>query len=207
MMLFTPRPHDLLWLKDGAWPEAIRENWVAQQWNNRLPLVVRRDVNSDGRIPIGVRGNTREQRAAGWIKVDTLTRRVAPEMLADRHALRNSPFIAQLPVQAALSLAEQHWAWQWGITGSTGYALATGIPVLHADSDLDLLIRAPDALPRDALLQWQAQLMTLPCRADTQVETPYGAFALNEWLRTGRVLLKTERGPRLTDSPWSSETP
>nr|VUD28377.1 phosphoribosyl-dephospho-CoA transferase [Raoultella sp. NCTC 9187] len=30
----------------------------------------------------------------------------------------------------------------------------------------------------------------LPCRTDTQIETPFGAFALNEWLREGRVLLK-----------------
>jgi phosphoribosyl-dephospho-CoA transferase len=45
----------------------------------------------------------------------------------------------------------------------------------------------------------------LPCRADTQVETPYGAFALNEWLRDGRALLKTSRGARLTAAPWHRE--
>ncbi|MFP2008500.1 phosphoribosyl-dephospho-CoA transferase MdcG domain-containing protein [Klebsiella pneumoniae] len=42
-------------------------------------------------------------------------------------------------------------------------------------------------------------------RADTQVETPYGAFALNEWLRDGRALLKTSRGARLTATPWHRE--
>ncbi|MDU7867214.1 MAG: malonate decarboxylase holo-[acyl-carrier-protein] synthase, partial [Pantoea sp.] len=49
------------------------------------------------------------------------------------------------------------------------------------------------------------QTEKLPCRVDTQVETPLGAFALNEWLREGRVLLKTATGPRLTASAWSRD--
>lgn len=51
-----------------------------------------------------------------------------------------------------------------GITGSTGYALATGIPVIHADSDLDLLIRAPHPVSPDAFAAWQAQLSRALCR-------------------------------------------
>ena len=78
-------------------------------------------------------------------------------------------------------------------------------PVLHAASDLDLLIRAPQPLDREALLEWQTRVAQLPCRADTRVETPYGAFALNEWLRDGRALLKTSRGARLTATPWHRE--
>lgn len=77
-----------------------------------------------------------------------------------------------------------------GITGSTGYALATGIPVIHADSDLDLLIRAPRTVSPEAFTDWQAQLNRALCRADTQVDTPEGGFALAEWLRDGKTLLK-----------------
>ena len=41
-------------------------------------------------------------------------------------------------------------------------------------------------------------------RIDMQVETPFGAFALREWLRTGgAVLLKTSHGPVLTNDAWS----
>ncbi|WP_277269132.1 malonate decarboxylase holo-ACP synthase, partial [Pantoea septica] len=98
------------------------------------------------------------------------------------------------------------WPWRWGVTGSVGYALATSIPVLHPGSDLDLTIRAPQPLARDLLQQWQAQTESLPCRVDTQVETPSGAFALSEWLRDGRALVKTAAGPVLTASPWSRET-
>ena len=60
-------------------------------------------------------------------------------------------------------------------------------------------------LTGDELRQWQTQVAKLPCRADTQIETPFGAFALNEWLRDGHVLLKTSRGARLTTTPWHRE--
>ena len=50
------------------------------------------------------------------------------------------------------------------------YRLRAGnrIPVLHAASDLDLLIRAPQPLDREALLEWQTRVAQLPCRADTR---------------------------------------
>ena len=146
-----------------------------------------------------------EQRAAGWVQARNIVRSVTPEMLVDREVLLHSPFVSQPPVQGAIALTLHRWPWGWGVTGSTGYALATEIPVLHAASDLDLLIRAPQPLDREALLEWQTRVAQLPCRADTQVETPYGAFALNEWLRDGRALLKTSRGARLTATPWHRE--
>lgn len=205
-MTYAPRPHDLLWLNAAADLLNVKADWVAAQWRPGLPVVVRRDVNDRGEIPVGVRGMKREQRAAGWVKPGAVRRTVTPEMLADRQRLLHSPFVSQPPVQGAITLTTFAWPWQWGITGSTGYALATEIPVLHADSDLDLLIRAPAPLTDDELRQWQAQVEKLPCRADTQVETPFGAFALNEWLREGRVLLKTAAGPRLTASPWHRES-
>ena len=42
-------------------------------------------------------------------------------------------------------------------------------------------------------------------RLEAGCSAPVGAFALNEWLRDGRVLLKTSRGARLTASPWNRE--
>lgn len=204
-MTSTLRPHDLIWLNARDALEETTESWVDDVWHTGLPVVVRRDVDEARRIPVGVRGMKRCQRAAGWVNPDAVTRVCTPESLVDPQAMLRSPFISQPPVQVALLLSQQAWPWTWGITGSTGYALATGIPVIHASSDLDLLIRAPQALSREVLEKWQQQLTDGLCRADTQVETPYGAFALNEWLRDGRALLKTSQGPRLVSDPWSRE--
>lgn len=204
-MSCSPRPHDLLWLSSDRALSAISEAWVSQHWHHALPVVVRRDVNRSGLIPVGVRGEKREQRAAGWVDPAGITHIVTPEMLAERQHLLSSPFTDYPPVMAAITLSDTAWPWGWGVTGSTGYALATHLPTLHAASDLDLLIRAPQPLLRDSLQHWQSLTETLPCRVDTQVETPLGAFALNEWLREGRALLKTATGPRLTASPWSSD--
>lgn len=200
----TPRPHDLLWLSESNALEGVSEEWVASQWRPQLPVVVRRDVNIDARIPVGVRGMRRDQRAAGWVNAAKIKRVVSPESLASRELLMKSPFVSMPPVQGAIQLALREWPWVWGITGSVGYALATEVPVLHADSDLDLIIRCPERVEREALLEWQQVIGQLLCRADTQIETPLGAFALAEWLRDGRVLLKTSSGPHLVTDPWMS---
>ena len=63
-MTFTPRPHDLLWLNNANALLTVEEAWVATQWHPGLPVVVRRDVNENHDIPVGVRGMKREQRAA-----------------------------------------------------------------------------------------------------------------------------------------------
>ena len=73
-MSSTPRPHDLVWLNNAAALAAIEESWVAQYWRISLPVVVRRDVDANARIPVGVRGMKREQRAAGWVQRETIVR-------------------------------------------------------------------------------------------------------------------------------------
>ena len=198
----TPRPHDLLWLSESNALEGVSEEWVVSQWRPALPVVVRRDVNHEGRIPVGVRGMRRDQRAAGWVNAAKIKRVVSPESLAARELLVKSPFVSMPPVQGAIQLALREWPWVWGITGSVGYALATEVPVLHADSDLDLIIRCPEPVEHKLLLEWQQVIGQLLCRADTQIETPQGAFALAEWLRDGRVLLKASSGPQLVSDPW-----
>ena len=74
-MSATPRPHDLVWLNHASALEDIAEPWVAQQWRAALPVVVRRDVDDQARVPVGVRGMKREQRAAGWVQARNIVRR------------------------------------------------------------------------------------------------------------------------------------
>lgn len=201
------RPHDLIWISDPAAlgaDQALPE-WVAQQWRSTLPLVVRRDIQQNGRIPVGIRGMKRSQRAAAWVSQEAIRRIVTPEsLIADPLALLHSTFVSQPPLQALIMLVQRPWPWAWGVTGSCGYALATEIPVMHAESDLDLLVRCPEPASLDDLQRLAQWLQALPCRADAQIETPLGGIALSEWLRDGRAMLKTAGGPLLTTAPWGA---
>lgn len=196
-------PHDLIWVRDISAVQGELPAWVASQWRRALPLVVRRDTDASGRIPVGIRGLKRELRAAAWVEADDIVRTLSPQTLSEPQRLLASPFVSQQPLQAAIQLTQQRWCWSWGITGSVGYALATEVPVLHPDSDLDLTIYCPEPVAEQELQRWQVFTELLTCRVDTQVETLYGAFSLSEWLRDGRVLLKTNAGPFLTAHPWS----
>ena len=60
-------------------------------------VVVRRDVDNDGRIPVGVRGLRRDQRAAGWVKPGNVLRVVSPEELCVTADLLRSPFVSYAP--------------------------------------------------------------------------------------------------------------
>jgi len=201
------RPHDLIWINNAQslTTQDVMPGWVAQQWRTSLPLVVRRDVQDGGRIPVGIRGMNRSQRAAGWIDEQSVVRCVTPEsLIADPVALLQSSFISMPPIQALVMLMQTPWPWVWGVTGSSGYALATDIPVIRTDSDLDLVVRCPQKMTAEALAPFAGRIEQVQslCRTDVQIETPNGAFALKEWLRDARVMLKTATGPVLTRDPW-----
>jgi phosphoribosyl-dephospho-CoA transferase len=194
-------PHDLLFLGDPAGFEhaGARPDWLDDAWLARAPLVVRRAATADGRIPAGARGRQRSQRLGGHVRAGTVAHRVKPEMLAQVPPSSDLPCLAALaalaPRLAALGLA-------WGPVGGVGFHLASGLPVLRPTSDLDLLVRAPHPLPSasvDALVAMQADRA---CRIDIQVDTGAGGFALAEYARGGRMLLKTAHGPVLLDDPW-----
>jgi phosphoribosyl-dephospho-CoA transferase len=91
----------------------------------------------------------------------------------------------------------------WGVTGSVGFQLATGLPTAHTDSDLDLLLRTPIELPRHKARTLLGLLDEAACRVDLQLETPSGAIAMREWAGSAsRVLLKCVTGARLVENPW-----
>ncbi|WP_188474194.1 malonate decarboxylase holo-ACP synthase [Hafnia psychrotolerans] len=200
-----PRAHDLIWIADR---ESLKNDhglpdWVGN-WRPHLPLVVRRDRRDEGSIPVGVRGMTKIQRAAAWVKPDAVLRVVTPESLvADPVTLLHSRFISLQPMQALITLASLKLPWHWGVTGSCAYALVSDIPVMHAESDLDLVIRCDHRVDSTEFSAFHTILDELPCRVDVQINTPQGGFALTEWLRGGETMLKTDSGPVMVTDPWS----
>ncbi|WP_420232820.1 malonate decarboxylase holo-ACP synthase [Pseudomonas sp. ABY48] len=192
--------HDLLW---GMTPEQVPAGapaWVVESIAAGQPVVVRRALTAPDQIAVGVRGRLREQRYATSMAVAAISRRVRPEDLC------HAPLTRHLPALQALSRLRPQLdasGWGWGVSGSAGFELATGVEALHERSDLDLILRAPhfiDRLQAKALL---AQLDASVCAVDLQVQTPYGAVALREWAGSSRrVLLKDDVQARLVSDPW-----
>ena len=204
----TPRPHDLLW---GLRPEQLPQEapaWARAALGGHVPVVVRRAPAEAGWVAVGIRGTAREQRHATWMRVSDISRLVSPQAVAragrwSSHAQPHWPALRALsqlaPRLDGLGLA-------WGVTGSLGFELASGVTAAHADSDLDLLLRAPEAVSRADARALCMLLDEAPARIDLQLETPHGAVALREWASEApRVLLKTQGGPLLVNDPWQAQ--
>ena len=199
----APRPHDLLFPRrpDAFHADGPRPDWL----DPAAPLVVRREATADGTIPVGARGLARNERCKGYLAPEDVARVVTPFALA--RALADRASAAGLPcVAALLALAPRLDALDvdWGPAGGAGYWLACGLPVLRPTSDLDLVVRLPRRPSAPALAALSALAHGQPCRIDVQVDTGAGGFALAEFLRGGRVLLKTDTGPRLVADPWEA---
>jgi phosphoribosyl-dephospho-CoA transferase len=206
----TPRPHDLLFLRHGGAFEPCacnaRPGWLDADWLGQAPVVVRRAVVPTGRVAVGARGLQRNERCAGHVDLADVVRRVTPEDLAQsvrkdpgRFTATTFPCIAAL---TALAPRLDALGLEWGPAGGAGFWLASGLPVLRPTSDLDLVVRAPRRLSPDTFTALRGLVDAASCRVDIQVDTGDGGFALMEYLRGGRVLLKTEHGPRLLIDPW-----
>ncbi len=237
-------PHDLIWVADPAalhWRGDL-PGWCAQwlQCGAPTPVVLRRENTGDPNLlPVGIRGVHRHQRHAAYLQRRAVARVVPPEQLVRSlkmteskglagHALRprqgdgrppadilgkelSAVLSALLPAMAGLGLP-------WGPTGSLGFALATGLPVLHAGSDIDLLVRAPAPLNQAQVRALAAVVEGSPRPIDMQIDTGLGGFAFKEWMACApelagrralhpgseprRVLLKTGAGPVLAHDPW-----
>lgn len=195
----TFRAHDLLWgMPPGQLPDDAPD-WAHQVLGAGLPVVMRRASGEAGSVPVGVRGDHRAQRLAAWMTITAVSCRRRPEDLR-----LNGP--ANLPALAALQQVTpilDSTGLDWGPTGGVGYQLATGLAVLHADSDLDLLLRTPTPVSRAEARSLGQTLKGMACRIDLQLETPNGAVALAEWaMDSTRILLKHRDGARLVADPW-----
>lgn len=210
-MTHTPRhtygAHDLLWVSETPTTAdgAPLPDWAVAACRQGAPVVVRRAPRgTDGSIPVGLRGSGRSERCAATVAVNTITRVITPETLAaTTGAIPDDTPFAALRTLRALAPELNALGWAWGPTGGAGFALTTGLPVLHADSDLDLVVRmphAPSAAQRDHLVHL---LSDAECRVDLQIDTGDGGFAWRDWLASPhQTLLKTDHGPRLVANPW-----
>ncbi|MEO6678775.1 MAG: malonate decarboxylase holo-ACP synthase [Pseudomonas sp.] len=202
-MVNTFLAHDLLW---GMTPEQLPADapmWAIEAQRLGQPVVVRRALCTPGQVAVGVRGPLREQRFATVMSLDSIERRVKPEELCHVGLDRDLPALRALAQLRAMLDAS---GWAWGVSGSAGFELASGVEALHERSDLDLILRTPQPLSRELARELVKIFDTAACQVDMQLQTPHGAIALREWAGASqRVLLKNAREACLVINPWNPQ--
>lgn len=170
-------------------------------------MVVRRaEPSADGCIPVGVRGQERNQREAALLDPEGVCQLVSPYAIAE-HQMWNSLSATrrQQPVLQVMDLlAEIMLDWRWGPVGSAGFEIVTQYPTVKETSDLDLVIDGSEAIDYTAAERLAHKLEHLDVRIDIQLETRDGAYVLREILerRASTVVLRTSSGPKLVRNPW-----
>ena len=202
-MVNLPLAHDLLWGMTPAQLPADAPAWAIAALAAGQPVVVRRALSEKGLVAVGVRGVLREQRLATFMPLDSIACRVSPEALCQVECERD------LPVMQALKQLRpilDDCGWVWGVSGSVGFELASGFAAMHAASDLDLILRAPQMITRNQARKFVEVFDQAVCRVDMQLQTPFGAVALREWAGgSARVLLKNAHQACLVIDPWNPQ--
>jgi phosphoribosyl-dephospho-CoA transferase len=203
------RPHYLLEIVGSRLIESREGSsipeWVGEHLRATPFVVVRRGLVHEGCIPIGVRGEKRNQRWAAYCKPGVVKNIITPSQLLGR----TLP-VARLdatPALRALKFLESRWMnieHPWGPGGSVGFELATGGPAAKADSDLDIVMYVESHMPSDEAKTLCAAAMHLPAAVDIHVETPVCGFSLWEYARESpaAILLRTQAGAILGRDPW-----
>jgi phosphoribosyl-dephospho-CoA transferase len=168
-------------------------------------VVVRRGRIADGLIPVGVRGAQRHQRYAGFTRLSEVLEIRQPDQL--RLTLAEDSRRA-LQAFRTLSYLESHLVgleMSWGPGGSVGYELASGIPTVRDDSDLDFILFAPRQLETTEVQDLWRTISSAPGKVDVLVETLLCGFSLKEFATTSqhKILLRTNNGRILGSNPWN----
>ena len=139
------------------------------------------------------------------MRKDQIVKMIAPWYLRSGRA---NTVRLSLPAMQSLRFLEIELASlsnDWGPGGSVGYELASRAPVVTQESDLDLVISAPDRFDRDFAQHLWKKITLAPAKVDVRIETPWCGFSLEELVRRKyeRLLIRTSTGPRLTTDPWN----
>jgi phosphoribosyl-dephospho-CoA transferase len=198
--------HDFLWISRGAELLSPEEpTWARDALARAAVVVVRRAEAPPGFIPVGIRGASREQRHAAFLRTGDVLARIRPESLAEDRAWHQPWVTIPSTLLEALEFMGDFSERQnlvWGPIGSVGYYLATGMPATNATSDLDVAISCTALLNRACLRALYDAIRDCRARVDVILEGPEGAVALGEYLQDREVLTKTTRGPRIAAFSW-----
>lgn len=211
--------HDLLKLN---LPKDTKTQWdvfdrALPEWAmgvlKRTPwVVVRRGQKSEG-IPVGIRGDSKQQRFGCVLKEDVIEKIVTPEQafqkLLEMDGAEQSR--SEKPWNDCLdllrSIANKPYYKKGlksiGIGGSAGFEIATGCQVTKSKSDLDLLLKISKECDRKLCIRLWETLKNLPVRADAVLVTDLGWISLEEYVcAKGKFLVKTTDGCCMSEKLW-----
>lgn len=199
-------PHDLLFLRPETSLPAEAPEWVRILVKESLPCVVRRDRFSPEKIPVGFRGETRSKRYGTYIAEQDVLTILSPEGANEllKTTYLKAPQLDYLQKLASFIRedAELKDTLAWGVTGSFGFSLAVGKRYFRENSDIDLILRANSEEQLKSFYKLEKWLFSSDFQIDVQIQTDRGGFSYKEWLKSEKVLLKTDTGPCITDNPW-----
>jgi len=207
------RTHDLLRIKDGC--DIIgrfsKPKWVDEALKRAPFVVVRRAPFLNNEVPVGIRGELRNERFGGLLLRSNIESVISPQKIVSNKLWLNTPRFSQIQVFSALDFVYnifKTYGLSWGPTGSVGFELASGMPTVKSTSDLDIAIYIQELLPSIIAKQIYEKLRKAPVPVDAQFETPHGAVSLEEYARgeyargETPILLRTINGPMLIKKPW-----
>jgi phosphoribosyl-dephospho-CoA transferase len=206
-MVGTLHVHDLILLRTESAVISTQGDPACPYLNpNQRPwVVVRRGRIADRLIPVGVRGSQRHERWAGFTGVSEVLETRRPDqlrlMLAENSRRALQAFRTLSYLESRLVGLDMNW----GPGGSVGYELASGIPVVRDDSDLDFILFASRKLEITEAHDLWRMISSAPGKVDVLVETPLCGFSLKEFATTSqrKILLRTSDGRVLGSNPWN----
>lgn len=187
--------HDLVYLKSmdqieyfSNYPDWMKEDEMAQGI-----AVVRRMKVEDGKVAIGFRGDNRSKRFAAITTISNIKRVIRP------FDLLTGPFPAT-HIQSLTYIEKVLDGFKWGVGGSVGFSMATGLNVCHENSDIDIVLYCEKLQKLDQLKPILSQLQKSEHRVDVQVEIlGVGAVVLADYLEHSSFIVRTGTGPILLE--------
>lgn len=182
--------HDIVYLDSS---EAIQSHetipdWVFSEDTAKNIAVVRRMKTMEHVVPIGLRGKNRTERFGAFALKDNIFKVITPKEAACGVA----PPSHEQTINQLRSIFKDTC---WGIGGSVGFTMATGIQACTASSDVDVVLYLErfEALRPLQLLYEEIQRLTH--QIDVQIEiSALGSCLLNELVTSSNVLVRTGTG-------------
>lgn len=207
-------PHDLLTFNNAADFISSKNplpNWAKDSLRQAKIAVVRRGKIKEDKIPVGLRGYERNERLAGFLDINRAVKQYHPNYFIKNESWKKLPPERQkMPAFLALrKLVPILKDYNWGISGSLAYEMATGVKMVkdtpEHQSDLDIIMPNLPKMTAQEASSFLKELNQFGVHADVQVVHGENGFSLEEYAqnRAPEILLKTDTGPKLSADPFA----